>query len=114
MIGNLIANARAQAQHTAGTAAIGLCAGIALCIGLAFWTAACWMFLITVTSILNATIIIAAIYTGAGLIGLAIASMRSRKTPPAPEPVRQPEPPTMDNLVAAFMSGLTAGARTRS
>lgn len=113
MFPNLLSQARAQARHSAGTAGIGVFAGLALCLGLAFWTGAAWYLLVALTTPLNACLILGAIYTGAALIGFAIVSMRAKKPVAPPEPAKQPEA-TMDNLVSAFMTGLTAGARTRS
>lgn len=113
MIENLLSQARAKARHSAGTAGIGVFAGLALCVGLAFWTGAAWYLLLTLTSPMHACLILGAIYTGAALIGFGIVAMRAEKAVPPPEPVKQPEA-TMDNLVTAFMKGLNAGARTRS
>lgn len=113
MISKLLSQARTQARHSAGTAGIGLFAGLALCVGLAFWTGAAWYLLVTLTSPFHACLILGAIYTGAALIGFAIVAARADKPSPPPEPEKKPEA-TMDNLVSAFMTGLSAGARTRS
>ena len=113
MFANLISHARAQAQHTAGVAAIGLGAGIALCVGLAFWTVAIWFLVLAVAGPVTAALIIGALYTGAGLIGLSIASTRARKNISPPKPVEEPPAPDMDGLIGAFITGLKAGARAR-
>lgn len=113
MLTHLLHKARAEAEHTVGTVKIGLFAGIALGVGAGFWTLAAWLFLVTVTTPLNAAVIIGAVYSGAGLIGLGVAASRKRKPKvsavPAPEAAA-----TMDGLVGAFMTGLTAGTRARS
>lgn len=88
-------------------------AGLAILAGLAFWTAAGWFFLLTVTTPLNASLILGALYTGAGLIGFGIVSMRSRKAAAPRKPAKAPEA-TLESLVSAFITGLNAGARTRS
>ena len=113
MLENVLAQARAQASHSAQSAGIGVFAGLAMAVGLAFWTGACWFFLLTLTTPLNACLIIGAVYTGAGMIGFSIVSMRSRKPQPPPTPVKRPEA-TMEALIGAFLSGLDAGARRRS
>ncbi len=114
MLGQFVSRAEAKASHAARSAAIGLGAGIALCVGLFFWTLAAWLFLLTVTSSMVAALIIGCIYSGGGLIGFAIISSRGRKTPPAPVQ-RNPEPQVgLDALVAAFMKGAQAGSRVKS
>lgn len=89
-----------------------------LAVGIAFWTIAAWLFLLTVTTAVNAPIILGALYTGAGLVGFGVASMRSQKTvqkPAPPEPVSPKSPEaTLEKLIAAFISGMNAGAKTRS
>lgn len=112
MINAILHNARAKAEHTAGTAAIGLAASIALGIGLLFWTGAGWPFLLTVTTPLNPAMILGAVYTGAGCIGFAVVSTR-RQAPVQKEPIVEAAP-TVDNLISAFLSGLSAGSRKRS
>jgi|AntRauTorckE5430_2_1112549.scaffolds.fasta_scaffold12883_3 hypothetical protein len=99
----------AKTKHAAGTAGIGLIASFALCIGLGFWTLSAWMFLLTQTTPLNAAIILAAVYTGAGLIGFGVVSSRKRSHV-------QHQPPataTVDSLMSAFMTGVKAGSSTR-
>lgn len=115
MFDTLISQARDSARHSAKTAAISVGAAVAIAVGLAFWTAAGWIFLLTLTTSLNAAIIIGALYTGAGLIGFAIASMRGSRTPPPPQPAQPHQgPPTIESFITAFMTGVTAGSRTRS
>ena len=112
MLTNMLANARAQALHSAQSAGIGVFASLALLVGLAFWTGATWLFLLTLTSPLNACVILGAVYTGAGLIGFAAIAMRSAK--PTPQTPKSPPEATVEGLLSAFMTGVTAGARTRS
>ena len=114
MLSHLVARARVQVEQTAQTAAIGLFACVALTVGLVFWTLAGWLFLLTVTTPLNAAVILGAVYTGVGLIGLASVSMRRKKPVPQPAPVAPAPEATFEGLMAAFMSGMNAGARTRS
>jgi archaellum biogenesis protein FlaJ (TadC family) len=100
----------AKTKHAAGTAGIGVVAALALSVGLVFWTLAAWLFLLTQTTPLLAAVILAAVYTGAGLIGLAVVSARKKQ-----KVVHRPTvpPATVDNLMAAFISGVKAGAGTR-
>ena len=114
MLGQFVSRAEAKASHVARSAAIGLGAGIAMCIGLFFWTLAAWLFLLTVTAPMVAALIIGCIYSGGGLIGFAIISSRSRKPPPAPLQSK-PEPQVgLDGLVDAFIKGAQAGSRVKS
>lgn len=111
MLEQLVSKARAQAEQTAQTAAIGLFACVALAVGLAFWTLAGWLLLVTVTSPANAAVILGAVYSGAGIIALAVISTRRKK--PVPQPAPKPDA-SLESLLSAFMTGLNAGARTRS
>jgi hypothetical protein len=113
MLDSIFASARIRAAHTARSTAIGLGAAVFLCVGIGFWTAAGWMFLVTQTTALNAAIIMGALYTGAALVCFGVIAARHAKPLPKPQPAVQPAP-TFDNLVAAFMTGLSAGSRTRS
>lgn len=98
---------KTKAKQAARTAGIGAAAMLALAIGLMFWTLAAWLFLLTQTSPLGAAAILGALYSGAGLIGVAVVLMRK-------EPQEQPTAtPTIDSLVSAFMTGVKAGSRTR-
>lgn len=113
MLEHFASRVRAEAEQTAQTAAIGLFATLAIATGLAFWTLAVWLFLLTVTTAINAAVILGAFYTGAGLVGFAIASVRRKKPVSKPQ---QPQPPeaTLESLLTAFMSGMNAGAKARS
>lgn len=114
MIDLLLDGVRIKAERAANTAAIGFGAGLALAIGIAFWTAAGWMFLITLTTPLNAAVMLGAFFSGAGIIGFGIIAarrrrrvVRARKAPPPPPAA------DMGGLLAAFMTGLSAGSRER-
>jgi hypothetical protein len=109
----MIAHARAKAGYSAKTASIGMFAAFAMIIGLAFWTAAAWLLLLTLTTALNASLIIGAFYTGAGLLGFGIVAVRTQKSVAPPAPVKAPEA-TLESLISAFITGLNAGARKRS
>lgn len=102
------------AKKAGRTVAIGLGALISLGVGCAFLTLSAWLFLVTVTEPAIAALIIGGVYTGAALILLARAgTSKSEKPAPAPTP-DQPLPPDMSPLVAAFVTGIQAGARARS
>lgn len=114
MLTQLVLRAEAKAARTARSAAIGFGAGVCLCIGLFFWTVAAWIFLLSVTSAGAAAVVLACAYTGAGLIGLGVLSLRRRRVPPAA--VAPPAPPPavgLDGLVDSFMKGVQAGSRVR-
>jgi len=112
VLDQIVGALRARAGHAARTTAIGATAVILLCIGLGFWTFAGWLFLLTLTSAPIAAVIMAALFTGASLLIIGILASGRSKIPPPPTPAPQPAP-TIDSLIAAFITGLTAGARIR-
>jgi amino acid transporter len=99
----------ARTKYAAGTAGIGAFATIALCVGLVFWTMAAWIFLATVVSTLAAALILGSFYTGAAFLGFAVMSARKRRVIAH----RPPRPLTTESIIAAFISGIKAGASTR-
>lgn len=86
------AQAAADAAHRAGMAArkavLMAGAGLALCVGFGFLTAALWIFLATVQDHLFAALVIGLIYVGAGMILIAVAA----KGRPQPIPHAAPRP----------------------
>ena len=113
MVSGMLAKASAQAGHSARTVGIGLFASLALLVGLAFWTGAAWFLLLTVTTPLNACLVLGAVYTGAALVAFSVMSMRSKKPVAPPQPTKAAEA-NMETMMAAFMTGLNAGSRRRS
>ena len=99
------------------TAALGLGAGLLLIAGLAFLTVAAWITLATAAGALTAATVVGAVYLGAGCIMLAIA-LTGRDKPDhatANYAAHEPEIPSdTPPLMAAFMHGMNAGARTAS
>ena len=113
MISSLIANARAEAAQTAKSAAFGFAGSVLLCVGVGFWTAAAWMFLVTLTTVLNTAVILGAVYSGAGLIAFGLAAAKRHKSA-KPSPAQEASQPTIESFLAAFVTGLTAGSKLRS
>lgn len=118
MFDGLIDKAQDAAARTGRQAAIGLGAAICLSVGLAFLTFASWLFLISVTTPLNAALIIGGVYSGAGLIMIGSLSAGDNGTVSSSENQAQSSTPTDENMgpkiVEAFMNGLQAGRRVRS
>ena len=116
MLYGLLASVQASAARTAETAALGLGAGIALLIGLGFWTLAGWLFLISVTTTLNAAVVIASLYTGLGLLIFGILSARARKrrnSAALRETAAAAPAANLGSIAQAFMGGYAAGSATR-
>ncbi len=109
-----------KATRTAQTAVLGLFASICLSVGLMFLTVAAWLLLITVTTALMTAFILGGIYFGIGLVLLAVISMRSRerrkeRAAAAAYAAKSPDPAAnFTSLIAAFMTGLSAGKKARS
>jgi len=120
MLSHLAVRAGETARHTARTALIGAGAAVCLCIGAGFLTAAFWLFLVSVTTALNAALILGGFYSGIGLILIAILSIRSRERrirhAEHLAAAKRPAPGQAEyaGLIAAFMTGLSAGRKARS
>jgi biotin transporter BioY len=113
-----------KAAQTAQTAALGLGASLCLVVGCAFLTGALWLYLLTVTTTLVACVIMGAIFTGVGLVMIALMSARSRnrKHQKREEFLRyqaQQKASVSNGLegvagvIAAFINGLNAGKKAR-
>lgn len=118
MLAALITNLQLTATRTAHTAVLGAGGCVALLIGLGFWTLAGWLFLSSVTTSLNAAIIIGAIYTGLGLMTFVAISIRSRRIRRmralrAQTVAAHATKTELGTLAAAFMGGFSAGSRGR-
>ena len=98
------------------TAVIGLGAGLCLAVGLGFLTVAAWLLLVAVTDAATAATVIGATYLGAGLIllGVVLAGGRSGGQGAAEGAAvgSQQGAGEMPPLMAAFLHGMNAGART--
>ncbi|KIN62938.1 hypothetical protein Z946_1801 [Sulfitobacter noctilucicola] len=116
MLSGLINRAKQSASRTARKTALGGAAGLCLAVGTGFFTAAAWLYLITVTTALNATLILGGAYMGIGFILIACMSMVGDKVPQKSTEQDTSLVPDADfsKLMAAFMTGLTAGRRSRS
>ena len=108
----------------AQTAAIGLGGLLFMVAGVFFFTLSAWLFLLTVTTMLNAALILGAAFFGIGLIFIAVASGRSktdpRKRKKAAEQSRKENIEALSDgmegyagLIAAFINGLNAGKNVR-
>ena len=107
------------ASRAGRTAAIGLGASVALCVGLGFLTLSAWLFLLTVTEPAMAALIIGGVYTGTALIAFATLSSSDRNTRKPSAKLQEKtaeaeEEAPLPPLAQAFVSGLRAGARARS
>lgn len=116
MLSLLLAKAQDSAAHKARMAAVGLGASIALFVGFAFLTLAAWLFLISVTTALVAALILGCTFVGIGLITLSVMSSisKSRKRARQQAAAAAPQDPGLAGLAAAFVTGMTAGAKVRS
>nr|WP_253913457.1 hypothetical protein [Pseudoruegeria sp. HB172150] len=94
-------------RELARRSALGLVGVLLLLVALGFLTAAGWIALEQAHDALVATLVVAAVYAGLGLILLAMAAVK-RAPPPPPAP-----PPTpasaVTTILAAFMQGFGAG-----
>jgi fatty acid desaturase len=104
------------ATRTAQTAALGAGAVFLLVIGLGFMTLAAWLFLISVTAPVNAALIMGAVYLGAGCLVLVALSVRNNRQEKqaSPPPVSATADTVLMQLVTAFITGITAGRKSRS
>lgn len=93
------------AAETGKTAALGLATGLMLAVGIGFLTVAAWIVLAANVGAGSAALVIGAVYVGIALV-MAAFLLAGPKSPPPP-PAR-PENPMQDVLVA-FMQGLSAG-----
>ena len=118
MFAHLVHKVQNAAARTARKAALGLGAAICIAVGLGFLTAAAWLFIISVTTALNAALIIGGAYCGLGLvlIGMASADGPKRSTPPHSTQAGSPQKADdiAPQIIEAFLTGLKAGQRSRS
>lgn len=109
-----------EAKHTAQTAAIGLGGFLCLIVGTVFLSIAGWLFLMTVTTALNASLILGLFFFGIGLILFVTISMRSRarkrerrRKMVRAQAAQQNEAGGIGAIINAFLSGLNEGRRAR-
>lgn len=93
-------------------------AALAFVVGIAFLTAAIWIYIAATVDTFTAAIVLGAIYVGLGFILLGLASARAKdgadpagvKSAPQPDP----DPPSnLPPLAQAFMFGMEAGAAAK-
>ena len=100
-------------------AALGTLASVLVTVGIGFFTAALWLYLVTVFGPMQAALMIGLGYSGAGLVCFGIV-MSSGEPDPMPEPqeiAQARQSVTAPPLVEAFLYGLHAGShasKTRS
>ncbi len=108
-----------RARMAARRAAYGLVGICLIFAGLIFWTLAGWIYLTLLYGALYAAVILAAIYTGLGLIFLGLAGRRRIRvplSPLAPAPVAAAPIVTTSPLVPlaqALALGIQAGINAR-
>ena len=114
-----------KAAYSAQTAAIGLGAFLCLLVGSIFLTIAGWIFLLTITTPLNACLILGSLFFGIGMIMLFTISVRSsmRKKEKRRRALREQAAKQsqltgglsgLAGIVAAFMGGMNEGRKSRS
>jgi len=114
-----------KAAYTAQTAAIGLGAYLCLLVGSVFLTIAGWIFLLTLTTPLNACLILGLLFFGIGMIMLFVISIRStmrkkekRRRMLREQAARQTQLSGglggLAGIIAAFMGGMNEGRKSRS
>lgn len=117
MLNRVLQTAQASAAHTARTAALGLAGGLLLAVGAGFLTLAAWLVLLTVTTALNAAVILGAFFTGLGIIILVVASARQKPSQASQSHLSQDpkdEDDIVNQVVMTFLAGITAGRKARS
>jgi len=103
----MLEDVKKSASEKARRAGVISAGAVISCVGVAFLTAAAWIYLSAVLDTLLAAMIIGAAYLGVGLIMIGLGANRKQPVPPAPQPAAAPEGPPM---MQAFMYGLQAGA----
>lgn len=118
MFDGLVDKVQDAAARSGCKAAIGLDAVICLSVGLAFLPFAAWLVLVSVTTPINAPLIIGGVYSGIALI--MIGALNADGDTVSSEPSRhahQCERTDVNmgpKIVEAFTNGLHAGWRLRS
>ncbi len=113
-----------KATEAAQTAAFGLGAFLCLVVGGVFLTIAGWLFLLTITTALIASLIIGSTFFGIGLIIFAGLSMRAqaRKRQKREAALRAQSEQNSQlsgglggiaGVIAAFITGMNAGKKSR-
>ena len=106
---HIVGNAVARAGRRA---ALGTCASILILVGIGFFTAALWLYLVVVFGAMQAALLIGLGYSGAGLICLGVL-MSSGEPDPHPDTQKAAQAKqgvTAPPLVEAFLYGLQAGS----
>ncbi len=104
---------KSKATRTAKRA--GLLSGglLAICVGLAFFTGAAWLYLSAVTDPLTAALVLGGAYLGLGLLTIGIAlsggSEDHHAATLAHGPARQEPQAAQPPLMQAFLHGMQAG-----
>ena len=116
MFDRIVDKAKQSVARALRTTVIGAGAGLCLVAGAALLTLAGWLFLVTVTTPMNAALILGGIYLGLGfiLIGVASAARSSDSQGKAAQQQQDADENVVPKLIAAFMTGMQAGRSTRS
>lgn len=118
MINKVIDQAQSKAAQTARSAAIGFGAGLFMLAGLAFATLAAWLVLVAISTALNAALILSAAYFAIAFFLLAFARVRNagkgQEDPRIPHAGQQTHQVQPQDLIIAFMTGVTAGRNAQS
>lgn len=84
--------------------------GLLLAVGLGLLTAAAWIAIAGAAGHLVAALSLGLIYSGIGLILVAVSG---RSAPPEPARPQRPEPPPQPDMMQAFFKGMGAGVAAR-
>ncbi|MBI6629416.1 phage holin family protein [Pontibaca salina] len=114
----MFARVEQKVTRVARKTALGTGAALALLVGIAFLTAAAWIYIAATTDTFIAALVLGAIYLGLGFVLLGLASSRERggsdpagvKT--APE-TNAEAPSNLPPLAQAFIYGIEAGAAAK-
>lgn len=114
----MFARVEQKVAQAARKTALGAGAALALLVGIAFLTAAAWIYIAATVDTFIAAIVIGAFYVGLGFVLLGLASAREKSGPEpagvksAPEP--NPDAPSnLPPLAQAFIFGMEAGAAAK-
>lgn len=124
MLGLITDRLAEKATYTAQTAAIGLGAFLCLVVGSIFLTIAGWLFLLTLTTPLTASVILGSLFFGIGLLLFVVISIRSSirkrekhrrmlQAQAAQQAQLSGGLGGLAGVIAAFINGVNEGRRAR-
>ena len=113
MLASLRLRLDATLRRAGRTAALGAVALVTMLVGMGFLTLAAWLVLAAVMSPVLAAFTLGAFYMGLSLLVLFVLMLgRRRVVVPPPHPVTTEA--AVAEVIAAFITGVTAGRKARS